>query len=286
MTKSVIKLNNLETKVDDVDLVMILYKGLWCFSACCFMLSNLWEISYQQKLPTTSSAGFTCWTEPDPIWETGSLGAQKVEIYEKSFAKWNELGWPATFQHWGSEGFGEMKFFAEWNRGYFNIQSYFCSQKLENEDFKMSMHCILYMFGWFAAANCAPKNLQGSTLNPVWNVPDISKNDFVETVVSRRLVGVGEVCNLQVRQSDRCSKKVTCKHQQHDSMPFFWRENKHPTKKMRFKCHRSDVSNKKLRSQINAYFIWFLLYIQYWLVNRNSQNSFAIISVTRSTKSV
>lgn len=107
----------------------------------------------------------------------------------KSFAKWNELGWPATFQHWGSEGFGEMKFFAEWNRGYFNIQSYFCSQKLDNEDFKMSMHCILYMFGWFAAANSAPKNQQGSTLNPVWNVPDISKKRFVETVVSvsRRL---------------------------------------------------------------------------------------------------
>lgn len=55
---------------------------------------------------------------------------------------------------------------------------------------------------------------------------------------------------------------------------------------MRFKFHRSDVSNKKLRSRINAYFIWFLLYIQYWLVNRNSQNSFAIIPVTRSSKSV
>ena len=24
----------------------------------------------------------------------------------------------------------------------------------------MSMHCILYMFGLFAAANCAPKNQQ------------------------------------------------------------------------------------------------------------------------------
>ena len=46
---------------------------------------------------------------------------------------------------------------------------------------------------------------------------------------------------------------------------------------MRFKCHGSCVSNKKLRSRINAYFIWFLLYIT-GLVNRNSQNSFAIIS--------
>ena len=121
------------------------------------MLSNLWEISYQQKLPTTSSAGFTCWTEPDPIWETGSLGAQKVEIYEK-LCKMERARLTRHIPTLGFRRFRRNELSQNENGGYFNIQSYFCSQKLENEDFKMSMHCILYMFGWFAAANSAPKN--------------------------------------------------------------------------------------------------------------------------------
>ena len=94
----------------------------------------------------------------------------------KSFAKWNELGWPVTFQHWGSEGFGEMNF-RRMKPGLFQYSIIFLwpkARKWRLQDVN-ALHS-LHVWVVCCCELCSQKSAR-ITFNPVWNVPDISKND-------------------------------------------------------------------------------------------------------------